>query len=188
MNVHTVVFPMSHTTHTADTPQHETQHTTTQHQQHDHNTTRRQRQTERRQRKKILNLSHPSFFFIIGDPCTHHDTLFSHRFPMIFRRAMVTHAWRARCPAHAGSIFDECVIVTVISCLGSNNDEECSEVAGLYSTSSAPPRPCGLCWSQMITTWRRTALRIVRVQSHSSLCVHCSVFHFHGARRQGTTP
>ena len=33
----------------------------------------------------------------------------------------VTHTRRARCPAHAR-------IVTVISCLGSNNDEECNEV------------------------------------------------------------
>ena len=74
----------------------------------------------------MLNLSHPSFFFSIGDPCTDLDTLSSHRFPMISSKGM--HARRARCPAHAGSIFDECVIVTVISCLGSNNDEECSDV------------------------------------------------------------
>ena len=31
----------------------------------------------------------------------------------VFRRAMITHAQRVRCPAHAGSIFDVCVCVSL---------------------------------------------------------------------------
>ena len=42
--------------------------------------------------------------------------------------APITHAWRARRPAHVESIFNECVIFIVIFCLGSNNDEGASEV------------------------------------------------------------